>query len=94
MLEWQSYIVVLEHSIEECSPTLLHIGMTSYPLAIKAVLGKIGVFAITCVCVCLRAVVSVWCFCVREREREGERARAREGERDRERHTEGHTSSI
>ena len=69
MLEGQSYIVVLERSIEECSTTLLHIGMTSYPLAVKAALGRIGVFAIVCVmCVCV---------CVRE----SESARERETQR-------------
>jgi hypothetical protein len=93
MLEGQSYIVVLERSIEECSTTLLHIGMTSYPLAVKAALGRIGVFAIVCG-VCVQSSMCGVFVCVRERERERVRARARETERDRERHTEGHTSSI
>ena len=92
MLEWQSYIVVLERSIEECSTTLLHIGMTSYPLAVNAALCRIGVFAIVCVrvcvcvCVCVKlSLCSVFvCVCVRERERaraRGSRQRDREREK-------------
>jgi len=83
MLEWQSYIVVLERSIEECSTTLLHIGMTSYPLAVKAALGRIGgVFAIVCG-VCVQSSICGVFVCVRERERERARARARQRETER-----------
>jgi len=87
MLEWQSYIVVLERSIEECSTTLLHIGMTSYPLAVKAALGRIGgVFAIVCG-VCVQSSMCGVFVCVRERERERARARARARQRETERDT-------